>query len=1116
MSGFGGVIKLQGEEAYREALRQIRQSLRETGSSLSAISSSFKSSDKSMDGMRAALEQTNSVLKKHTDDYEKLKTVYDKMASIYKNNELLIESLSKRYREEKEELESIGKAVGTTSEEYERQAKIVSLLEQNLEKSTKKQKDNEIALSKMRTELNNSETVYNKAAAEIDNFENSITESVNAAKKADSAYGALKSTIEKQETELKALKDEYKNVILKQGENSDSAKELASKIGDLSGNLNENKTKLKGVEKAADGLSKSLDDVGNSAKSASGGFSIFKGALANLISSAVKKAISTLKELISATIGVGMNFDTSMSKVSAISGATGDEMIKLRDKAKQMGETTKFTASEVADAFSYMALAGWKTEDMLNGIDGILSLAAASGADLATTSDIVTDALTAMGYSARDAGKFADVMAAASANANTTVEMMGNTFRYAAPIAGTLGYSIEDTAVAIGLMANAGIKAEKAGTALRSILTRLVAPTDSIAKKMESLGISVVNADGTMRPLNEVIEQLRKSFNGLSQEEQAQTAETLAGKEAMSGLLAIINASPEDYKKLTQAIEDSNGASQKMADTMTDNLEGEMTRLKSNVESVQVSIYEKFGPALRTGVEALNGLASAFQFVIDHSGEFAAVLAGITAGIVAFLAVFQGATIISFFSEAILGATTAIKLLGAAIAANPIGAIIVAATALTAAFITLWNTSEDFRNFWIGLWESIKNAAQPVVETLSEWFSIAWEKIKEIWAPIAEFFSSLFNSIIETVNPIIESISNAFQEAWELIEVVWNAVVPFFQSVWRNIEIVFSVVKDVLGAYFTIAWEVIKTVWEVVAPFFQTIWDNIKEVFSVVATVLGEYFKVAWESIKAVWNVATSFFKAIWDSIAGIFKVVKDVLTGNWNDAWEGIKGIVNTWVGFFKNIWANVKNVFASVKDFFENTFIAAWNAVKNVFSNWGKFFGGLWDNIKEKFSTMGTNIANAIGGAVKSGINGVISIIENTINTAIGLINGAINWINKIPGVDIGKLSELNLPRLAQGGVLDNGARTVVAGENGAEAIVPLEKNTRWIAQIANQLHDSLQTPYDTGNKSQLAEFKEEQKYNKLVESFKQALSEMKIEMDSDTMGKFVERTVANAIYS
>lgn len=293
-----------------------------------------------------------------------------------------------------------------------------------------------------------------------------------------------------------------------------------------------------------------------------------------------------------AAIKVGSEFESAMSNVAAISGATGDELEALTSKAKEMGAKTKFSAKESADAFSYMAMAGWKTADMLDGIEGIMNLAAASGEDLAATSDIVTDALTAFGMSASESGHFADILAAASSNANTNVGMMGETFKYVAPVAGALGYSAEDCATAIGLMANSGIKASQAGTSLRSIFSRMTKPTDDVAAAMKELGISMTNSDGSMKSLNEVMKDLRKGFSKLSEAEKAQMASTIGGQEAMSGLLAIVNASDEDFEKLQESIYGCDGAAAQMAETMQDNLSGQITILKSGLEGLGIELYE--------------------------------------------------------------------------------------------------------------------------------------------------------------------------------------------------------------------------------------------------------------------------------------------------------------------------------------------------------------------------------------------------------------------------------------------------------------------------------------------------------------------------------------------
>lgn len=359
----------------------------------------------------------------------------------------------------------------------------------------------------------------------------------------------------------------------------------------------------------------------------------------DLVTSPVKRVFGLLKSplvaagvTISAGAGIASTvktyaeFEAAMSQVKAISGATGEEFTQLTEKAKQTGATTKFTAAQSAEAFNYMAMAGWKASDMMSGIEGIMNLAAASGEDLGTTSDIVTDALTAFNLKASDSTHFADVLAQASANANTNVSKMGQTFQYVAPVAGAMGYSIEDTALAIGLMANAGIKGEKAGTALRSIFTRLSDPPSDAAEAIEKLGLSITNTDGSMRPLNDVMKDLRKSFAGLTQEQKVQMASQLAGQEAMSGLLALVNASEEDYNKLAEAIGNADGASKKMADTMLDNLSGKWTLFKSALDGVKISLGERFKPylmdALDWMIEKMPDIEDTLLLTMDRIDEF--------------------------------------------------------------------------------------------------------------------------------------------------------------------------------------------------------------------------------------------------------------------------------------------------------------------------------------------------------------------------------------------------------------------------------------------------------------------------------------------------------------
>lgn len=325
------------------------------------------------------------------------------------------------------------------------------------------------------------------------------------------------------------------------------------------------------------------------------------------------------------SIKVGSSFEASMSKVQAVSGASNEQLQRLSDKAKEMGATTKFSATEAADAMNYMAMAGWKTEDMLNGIDGIMNLAAASGEDLATTSDIVTDALTAFGLTAQDSTHFADVLAAASSNANTNVSMMGETFKYVAPVAGSLGYSAEDCAVAIGLMANSGIKASQSGTALRSMFSRLAKPSKEVKEAMEKLNISLTDSHGNMKSLDTLMGDLRNSFSGLSESEKAEMASSLAGQEAMSGLLAIVNASDADFNKLKDAIYGADGASAKMAETMQDNLKGKITITKSTIEGLGIKIYEEIEDPMKEAAEGTTDSVEQISSALENGGIDAAV-----------------------------------------------------------------------------------------------------------------------------------------------------------------------------------------------------------------------------------------------------------------------------------------------------------------------------------------------------------------------------------------------------------------------------------------------------------------------------------------------------------
>lgn len=531
----------------------------------------------------------------------------------------------KRLNAEMEKLDTVFKASGKSEEEL---TKKKGLLIEKINEQNKK-------IDASKTALKDAAEKYEKSAQKAESLKKEIDTLTG------STDDAEKETKEYKET-LADLEDKLEKAEKKQVTNAKAVENWETKVAKA-------ETELIKYQRELDDAEEELEELGNETEKTGKKTTDFGTILkATLTSAAIQKGLDLLvdgtKALANLSLEAGKNFEHQMSRVGAISGATGADFEALQKKAEELGANTKFTATEAAQALEYMAMAGWKTEEMLQGIDGVLGLAAASGEDLATTSDIVTDALTAMGYSAAEAGRLADVMAAASSNSNTNVSMMGETFKYAAPVVGALGYSMEDTAVAVGLMANSGIKASNAGTALRTLFTNLVKPTDKMADAMDYLNISLQNEDGSMKSLRDVMLNLREAFgqSKMSVEEyekgieflnkrladgeitqkqynkqmedfaektftaegalKAKYAATIAGAQGMSGLLAIVNATTTDFDKLTTAVDESNGAAARMSQQMQDNLTGAMDELESAMEGVGISAYNDFKKPLTQAV----------------------------------------------------------------------------------------------------------------------------------------------------------------------------------------------------------------------------------------------------------------------------------------------------------------------------------------------------------------------------------------------------------------------------------------------------------------------------------------------------------------------------------
>ena len=594
-----------------------------------------------------------------------------------------------------------------------------------------------------------------------------------------------------------------------------------------------------------------------------------------------------------AAVKTAADFDSAMSKVAAVSGATGSDFDKLRDKAREMGAKTKFSATEAADAMNYMAMAGWKTEDMLSGIEGVMYLAAASGEDLATTSDIVTDALTAFGLTAADSGHFADVLAAASSNANTNVSMMGETFKYCAPVAGALGFSVEDTAEAIGLMGNAGIKASQAGTSMRSIMTNLTGDVKLSGAAIGDVTIATTNADGSMRSLSAILADCRMAFGRMTEAEKANNAETLVGKNAMSGFLALMNAAPEDIAKVSGAVNNCKDAAKNMADTMQDNLEGQLTILKSQLQELAISFGDLLMPAVRSIVSGLQGMVNVLNAMPDGVKRVIMIVALLAAALGPVLIII-GKTLsaigtIMTWAPKLAGAISAVKgafaALSATMMANPIAIVIAAIAALVAAFIYLWNTNEEFRQFWIRLWNEIKEVAV------------------QVWTAVSQFLVSAWNGIRNTA------------------VAVWNGIRDFFSGLWAGIKTLFTTVVTAISTFLVGAWNGIRatvmTVWNAISAFLGSVWNGIKSVITNVVngirnTVSGA-FHAMWSGIR---STISGIYNTIRDGLGNAVNYITGLASAGWRWGADIINGIVNgirSCIGAVANAVTDVANTIRS-----------------------------------------------------------------------------------------------------------------------------------------------------------------------------------------------------------
>ena len=696
------------------------------------------------------------------------------------------------------------------------------------------------------------------------------------------------------------------------------------------------------------------------------------GGAAKLTAAGMAAAGTAIAGVVAASTNVGKEFEAQMSTVAAISGATGNELAALESKAKEMGATTQFSATEAGQAMEYMAMAGWKSSDMVEGISGIMNLAAASGEDLASTSDIVTDALTAFGLTASDSGKFADVLAAASSNANTNVSMLGESFKYVAPLAGTLGYSAEDASIALGLMANAGIKGSQAGTSLKTALANMSAPTDKQAAAMEKLGLSLTDGEGNMKSMREVMVDMRSSFAGLSEAEQTAAASTIFGKEAMSGMLAIINASEDDFNKLTNAIDNSSGAAAEMAAIRLDNLEGDITLLKSGLEGFGIEIYQGMNAPMREAAQLATEYVARMNAAFQEGG-FSGMVEEI--GSIVSDALLK---IAEYAPDFIKMAATLIKALIRGISNNS-GKLADSAAQVLAVFVN--GIFEMIPQIILAGIDIVIQLAASISGQLPELINNGTQAITNFIAGIIERLPLIISTALTLVQTLVSSLgANApqlIQAAIMLITSLITGIVQMLPSlVQMGIQLIMNLVQGILSNLPLLLQSAVQIITSLVTGIVQMlpmlIQSGIQLIISLIQGIIANLGNIVQAAVQIVITLAAGLIQAIPQLIAAIPQlvgaIIDAILNTNWIDVGiQIIKGLIDGIMSTGASLWSAIKSLFTGgevdLPDTSGQSAAVVNSYASGIESNSGVVAAATSNMSANAFSTMDTTAATTAG---------------------------------------------------------------------------------------------------------------------------------------------------------